>query len=115
MADLDAHEAALPGQVEQPGDLEPVEAELLGDLDLRAAVEVVATGDRRRQDDLRGSAVLDCHSDSCSRACGGSFSDPLDEVPFGGESQPTTDEASRAHMSIPRDVAAWRSHDGSPA
>jgi hypothetical protein len=47
--DLDVHQADLPAELQQPGDLEPVQPQLVGDLDLGLALDVVATGDRRDQ------------------------------------------------------------------
>jgi hypothetical protein len=66
MADLDAHQPAVACGVEQPGDLEPAQPELVGDLDLRTAVEVIAAGDGGREHDLGGPGELVCHHPSCS-------------------------------------------------
>src|ERR671931_52747 len=52
VADLDPYETGRPGDVQQPGHLEPTEVELLGDLDLGLAVHVVATCHRRSEDHL---------------------------------------------------------------
>jgi len=61
VADLDAHQPTRASRVEQPGDLEAAQAELLGDLDLRPAVEVVAPCDGCREDDPRRAVGSLCH------------------------------------------------------
>src|SRR3712207_4088031 len=62
VTDLDAHQPALAGRIEQPGDLEAAQAELLGDLDLRPAVEVVPASDGCREDDPGRAVVRLCHA-----------------------------------------------------
>jgi hypothetical protein len=52
VGDLDAHQTAHPGGLQQAGHLEPAQAELAGDLGLGLAVEVVAPGDRGGQHQL---------------------------------------------------------------
>ncbi len=47
--DLDLDDAAAARVLEQPGDLEPAQVELLGDVDLGGVVQVVATGDLSQQ------------------------------------------------------------------
>ena len=53
--DRDRHQPAGAGPVEQPGHLEAAEAVLLGDLDLRCVLDVVAARDRGGQHELGGS------------------------------------------------------------
>ncbi len=53
VTDLDADQAARPGDVEQASDLETAELELLGDLDLGSTVQVVPTRHRCDEDQLR--------------------------------------------------------------
>jgi hypothetical protein len=63
MADLDAHEPAAARVVQQPGDLEAAERELLSDLDLGAPIEVVPACDGGRQHELSrpARAAVDRH------------------------------------------------------
>jgi hypothetical protein len=53
--DLDAHHAALAGRLKEPGDTETADAEAIGDVHLRGALEIVLPGDPCREDDLRGA------------------------------------------------------------
>lgn len=53
--DLDPHHPALAGGLEEPGDLEPADAERGGEVHLGLAVDEVAAGDSRREDGLRGT------------------------------------------------------------
>ena len=53
MADLDPDQSGGQRLVEQPGDLEPADLQLVGDLDLGPSVDVVPPGHRRREDELR--------------------------------------------------------------
>ena len=54
MADLDPDQTLLPRRLQQPGHLEPAEPELVGDLDLGPAVDVVPARDRCGQHQLGG-------------------------------------------------------------
>ncbi len=54
-ADLDAYEIPFEGGLQDPGHLEAADAELLGDLDLRFALEVEAACHGRRLHQLSGS------------------------------------------------------------
>ena len=57
VTDLDPHQTARARRLDQPGDLEPAELELLGDVDLGPAVDVVAPGDGGREHELGRPAV----------------------------------------------------------
>ena len=56
--DLDADQAHLARRVEHPRHLEPADPELLGDLDLRPVVQVVAPRHSRSEHQLRGSELV---------------------------------------------------------
>ena len=55
MADLDADQSTVSGRLEETGDLEPAQAELPGDLDLGALIEVVPARHQGCECQARGS------------------------------------------------------------
>jgi hypothetical protein len=72
-ADLDAHHPRVAGGVEQPGNPEPADAELVGDVDLGDALEVELARHPGGQDNLgrpirrqTGHALLQPCRSSCS-------------------------------------------------